>query len=118
MPVRKTATMEITGLGWVGTRTDRSSELAAFYENVLGLRPVHTEPGFWVFALPGGRNAEVFSPDYPGRVTSRPGPSSASPCEIFPQRSMNYRQQASSSSARPDRPGSSSEHQTATSTNS
>lgn len=66
--------MEITGLGWVGTRTDRSSELAAFYENVLGLRPVHTEPGFWVFALPGGRNAEVFSPDYPGKSHFETGP--------------------------------------------
>jgi hypothetical protein len=40
------AGMEITGLGWCGTRTDRSGELADFYEHVLGLRLVHTEPGF------------------------------------------------------------------------
>jgi hypothetical protein len=28
--------MEITGLGWCGTRTGRGSELAHFYEHVLG----------------------------------------------------------------------------------
>jgi hypothetical protein len=47
--------MEITGLGWCGTCTDRSTELAYFYEYVLGLRLVHAEPDFWVFELPGGR---------------------------------------------------------------
>jgi catechol 2,3-dioxygenase-like lactoylglutathione lyase family enzyme len=58
--------MEITGLGWCGTRTDRPSELANFYEQVLGLRPVHTEADFWVFQLPDGRNVEIFGPGYPG----------------------------------------------------
>jgi hypothetical protein len=52
--------MEITGLGWCGTRTDRCGELAYFYEHVLGLRLVHTEPDFWVFELPDGRHVEVF----------------------------------------------------------
>jgi catechol 2,3-dioxygenase-like lactoylglutathione lyase family enzyme len=66
--------MEITGLGWVGTRTDRSVELAAFYENVLGLRPVHTEPGFWAFTLANGRSVEVFSPGYPGKGHFTTGP--------------------------------------------
>jgi hypothetical protein len=40
--------MEITGLGWCGTRTGRCSELAHFYENVLGLRLAH--PGMEHFA--------------------------------------------------------------------
>jgi catechol 2,3-dioxygenase-like lactoylglutathione lyase family enzyme len=66
--------MEITGLGWCGTRTGHGSELAAFYENVLGLQPVHTEPGFWVFRLPDGRNVEVFGPDYPGKDHFGTGP--------------------------------------------
>ena len=52
--------MEITGLGWCGTRTDHAGELAHFYEHVLGLRLVHTEPDFWVFELPDGRHVEVF----------------------------------------------------------
>jgi hypothetical protein len=53
------AGMEITGLGWCGTRTGRSSELAHFYEHVLGLRLVYTEEDFWVFELPDRRHVEV-----------------------------------------------------------
>jgi len=66
--------MDITGLGWSGTRTDRGGELAAFYENVLGLQPAHVEPGFWVFRLPDGRNAEVFGMEYPGKEHFDTGP--------------------------------------------
>jgi catechol 2,3-dioxygenase-like lactoylglutathione lyase family enzyme len=53
--------MEITGLGWLGTRTDRAEALADFYRRVLGLRETHTEPGFWVFTLPDGRHVEIFA---------------------------------------------------------
>lgn len=38
-----TASMDITGLGWSGTRTEGSEETANFYRSVLGLRPVHTD---------------------------------------------------------------------------
>jgi catechol 2,3-dioxygenase-like lactoylglutathione lyase family enzyme len=55
------AGMEITGLGWCGTRTDRSGELVYFYEHILGLRLVYTEADFSVFELPDGRHVEVFS---------------------------------------------------------
>jgi catechol 2,3-dioxygenase-like lactoylglutathione lyase family enzyme len=68
------AGMEITGLGWCGTRTDRSGELAYFYEHVLGLRLVHTEPDFWVFELPDGRHVEVFGDSYPGKEHFSTGP--------------------------------------------
>ncbi len=61
------AGMEITGLGWCGTRTGRGSELAHFDEHVLGLRPVHTEADSWVFELPDGRHVEIFGSSYPGR---------------------------------------------------
>jgi hypothetical protein len=61
------AGMEITGLGWCGTRTGRCSELAHFYEHVLGLRLVHTEADFWVFELPDGRHVEIFGSSYPGK---------------------------------------------------
>ncbi|GIE06254.1 hypothetical protein Adu01nite_76040 [Paractinoplanes durhamensis] len=47
-------------MGWLGTRTDRAEALAGFYRTVLGLRETYTEPGFWVFTLPDGRNVEVF----------------------------------------------------------
>jgi catechol 2,3-dioxygenase-like lactoylglutathione lyase family enzyme len=59
--------MEVTGLGWLGTRTDHAAELARFYSEVLGLRLVHSEPDFWVFALPDGQHVEVFGPTYPGK---------------------------------------------------
>jgi len=50
--------VDVTGLGWCGTRTERSSQLARFYEHVLRLKLVHTEPEFWVFELPDGRRVE------------------------------------------------------------
>jgi hypothetical protein len=66
--------MEITGLGWYGARTGRCSELAHFYEHVLGLRLVHTEAEFWVFELPDGRHATIFGSSYPGKEHSAVGP--------------------------------------------
>jgi catechol 2,3-dioxygenase-like lactoylglutathione lyase family enzyme len=66
--------MDVTGLGWCGTRTERSEQLARFYERVLGLRPVHAEPDFWVFELPDGRHVEVFGPGYPGKEHFDTGP--------------------------------------------
>jgi catechol 2,3-dioxygenase-like lactoylglutathione lyase family enzyme len=68
------AGMEITGLGWCGTRTGRGSELALFYEHVLGLRLVHAEADFWVFELPDGRHVEIFGSSYPGRDHFATGP--------------------------------------------
>ena len=66
--------MDITGLGWCGTRTDRSPELAHFYEHVLGLTLVYTETDFWVFELPDGRHVEVFGSSYPGKDYFTTGP--------------------------------------------
>lgn len=66
--------MEITGLGWVGTRTQQAAELADFYEQVLHLPLVHQEPGFWVFELPDGHNVEVFGADYAGKDHFETGP--------------------------------------------
>jgi hypothetical protein len=37
--------MDVTGLGWCGTRTEYDEQLANFYEHVLGLTPVRAEPG-------------------------------------------------------------------------
>jgi catechol 2,3-dioxygenase-like lactoylglutathione lyase family enzyme len=66
--------MEITSLGWCGTRTGRSRELAHFYEHVLGLRLVHAETDLWVFELADGRNVEVFGRSCPGKEHFRTGP--------------------------------------------
>jgi catechol 2,3-dioxygenase-like lactoylglutathione lyase family enzyme len=66
--------MEIVGLGWTGTRTERAEELAQFYENVLGLRRVQSEPGFWVFELPDGHHVEVFATGYASKEHMETGP--------------------------------------------
>ena len=66
--------MHITELGWAGTRTADSEELAGFYAKVLGLLLVHEEPGFWVFELPNGRHVEVFAEEYPGKEHFATGP--------------------------------------------
>ncbi len=58
--------MDVTGLGWCGTRTDHDEQLAHFYEHVLGLRPVHAEPGLRVYELPDGQHVEIFGPHYRG----------------------------------------------------
>jgi catechol 2,3-dioxygenase-like lactoylglutathione lyase family enzyme len=66
--------MDIRSLGWSGTRTDRAEALADFYQSVLGLDLVHTEPHFWVFELPDGQHVEVFGPQYPGKEHFETGP--------------------------------------------
>jgi catechol 2,3-dioxygenase-like lactoylglutathione lyase family enzyme len=66
--------MQITGLGWCGTRTTHSDQLADFYEHVLQLPLVHQEPGFWVFELPDGRHVEVFGTDDAGKEHFNTGP--------------------------------------------
>lgn len=66
--------VEITGLGWCGTRAERAGELPHFYQLVLGLRLVHQEAGLWVFGLPDGRYVEVFGRDYPGKDHFGTGP--------------------------------------------
>jgi hypothetical protein len=68
--------MEVTGLGWCGTRTEHDQQLARFYEHVLGLRPVpgENEPGLRVFELPDGQHVEVFGPQFHGREHFDRGP--------------------------------------------
>jgi catechol 2,3-dioxygenase-like lactoylglutathione lyase family enzyme len=66
--------MQITGLGWCGTRTDRDEAMARFYEQVLGLPLVHTGPGLRVYELADGRHVEIFGPEYAGRDHFDSGP--------------------------------------------
>jgi len=66
--------VEITALGWLGTRTRHAAALADFYGDVLGLRLVVHEPGFWVFKLPTGYNVEVFDLARPGKDHFDTGP--------------------------------------------
>lgn len=69
----------------VRTRTGRCSELAHFYEHVLGIRLVHTEADFWVFELPDGRHVEILGSSYPGKEHFATGRLSASRSATCPR---------------------------------
>jgi hypothetical protein len=109
--------MDVTGLGWCGTRTEHNEQLAYFYEHVLGMRPAHAEPGLRVFELPDGRNVEVFGPLYQGREHFDTGRSSGSRSVTCLRPSRNCAALASNCLASRDRPGSTSADQTVTCTN-
>ena len=57
--------MEILKLCWLGTRTDRAGPTAAFFRDVLGLRPEALEEDFWLATLPDGGKLEIFGPANP-----------------------------------------------------
>ncbi len=66
--------LEIHGLAWAGTRTERFAETTAFFRDVLALRVVHDTPHQVVFALPGGALVEVFGPGDPDHHHFSTGP--------------------------------------------
>lgn len=55
--------MDVLGLTWLGTRTDRHAETVGFFRDVLGLPVRSSEPGFTVLDLPDGASVEVFGPE-------------------------------------------------------
>ena len=55
--------MQVHKLAWLGTRTGRDAQTAAFFRDVLGLRSDPVAPGFWVLNLPDGSKVEVFGPE-------------------------------------------------------
>jgi 4-hydroxy-3-polyprenylbenzoate decarboxylase len=54
--------MQIKGLVWAGTATDRYAETVAFFRDVLGLSPFHASDSLTVLRLPSGDWMEVFGP--------------------------------------------------------
>jgi hypothetical protein len=58
--------MKIKGIIWLGTRTDRFTQMNDFCRDVMGLQQTLLEPGFAVFDLPNGDRLEVFGPEEPG----------------------------------------------------
>ena len=57
--------MQIQGLVWVGTRTERYAETVAFFRDRLGLRLGHEVAGFAILYLPDTSQVEVFDPGGP-----------------------------------------------------
>jgi catechol 2,3-dioxygenase-like lactoylglutathione lyase family enzyme len=58
--------LRVSGVIWVGTRTDRYSEMVAFAGDVLGMEIEEEDDGLTVFRLPDGDALEVFDPDADG----------------------------------------------------
>jgi len=66
--------MNIRGIRWLGTRTDKFDEMVKFYKEILGLPQAHSEEGFAAFDLPNGDRTEVFALDYPDHQHFTTGP--------------------------------------------
>lgn len=56
--------MEIKGLVWVGTATERYDATVAFFREMLGLSVFHQSPALTVLVAPGGEWVEVFGPGH------------------------------------------------------
>jgi catechol 2,3-dioxygenase-like lactoylglutathione lyase family enzyme len=56
--------MEIKGLVWVGTATERYEQTVAFFRDVMGLAMFHQNPALAVLRAPGGEWVEVFGPGH------------------------------------------------------
>jgi hypothetical protein len=52
--------MKISGIAWLGTRTDHFEQMTDFCRAVLGLSQTHIEPGFAIFDMPNGDRLELF----------------------------------------------------------
>ena len=53
--------MQVRRIAWLGVRTEHASAMAAFLQTTLGLTLEHADGDQWVFSLPDGSKAEVFS---------------------------------------------------------
>lgn len=56
--------MKFKGITWLGIRTAKFDELCDFYEKLLKLPVIHSEPGFRAYDFPNGDRIEVFSENY------------------------------------------------------
>lgn len=56
--------MEIKGLVWAGTATERYEETVGFFRDVLGMISFHESENLTVLRLPSGDWMEVFGPGH------------------------------------------------------
>lgn len=110
--------MEITSLGWVGTRTARCDELASFYKDVLGSSWCTTNQGSGSTSFPTVATSKSSRPTIRARRISQRDRSSISRCGTSLKQSTNSGTPESNSSVRQGRHGSNSEAPTATFTSS
>jgi catechol 2,3-dioxygenase-like lactoylglutathione lyase family enzyme len=55
--------VQVTAIGWAGTRTGADGAMVEFLTTVLGLTVAHQEQGVTALELPSGERFEVFGPD-------------------------------------------------------
>ena len=68
--------MQVKRLAWLGTRTEKFDETAAFFRDALGIPVIYEEPGFALLKLPAADRdfVEVFASDYPTAEHYSTGP--------------------------------------------
>ncbi len=55
--------MKLTGLGWLGVRTEKFEETVRFFRDVGGLQQIRRERNVAGFAFPDGTELEVWRPE-------------------------------------------------------
>lgn len=66
--------MFVKGVSWLGVKTDRFGQTAAFFRQVLGLTAILERPDFVIFRTPDGDLVELFGPagpDSPGQFSAK-----------------------------------------------
>ena len=66
--------MRVESLVWMGVRTERFQEMAAFYRDVLGLETLKDEPNDARFRLDDGTEVHVYGPGDEDHDFFGPGP--------------------------------------------
>jgi predicted enzyme related to lactoylglutathione lyase len=66
--------MQVHGIAWAGTRTDRWAETVELFERHLGLHRRDDHPGIAVFEAGNGDTVEVFTTDEPEHRHFTTGP--------------------------------------------
>jgi predicted enzyme related to lactoylglutathione lyase len=66
--------MEVTGLKWLGMRTEKFSETVSFFRDIMQLEIKETAESYTGFKLPNGDVVEVFGIDEPEHQFFTTGP--------------------------------------------
>ena len=66
--------MRVQGLTWLGLRTPQFNEMAAFFRDVMGMKPIRDEPGIAGFQMTDGTNLELYELDEKSHAFFTTGP--------------------------------------------
>lgn len=66
--------IKISGITWLGIRTEKFEEMKHFFGKLLNLPQAHDEPGFAVYDFLNGDRVELFAPNYPDHEQFTTGP--------------------------------------------